>query len=45
MDAIYWVALANALVWLGLGLYISILHSRQRELARRMAQLEAMRDG
>ena len=35
-----WVFLANAVVWLGLGLYLMALHRAQARLAKRLNRLE-----
>lgn len=35
-----WVFLANAAVWLGVGLYLARLHRAQAKLAERLKRLE-----
>lgn len=40
MDAIFWLAVANAIVWIGLGAYLSLLAIKQRQLAQRLKNLE-----
>ena len=40
MDPILWVALANAIVWLGLGLYTCSLAAKQKKLSRRIQMWE-----
>lgn len=40
MDAIYWVACANIVVWLGLGCYVGFLAQNQRNLRRAIEQME-----
>ena len=36
MEAIHWLMAANAALWIGLGLYIFFLTSRQRALEARL---------
>ena len=43
MSTLAWVILANAAVWAGIGGYLALLGLRQRALAARIAQLEALR--
>lgn len=45
MDTLYWLAGANAVVWLGLGFYVAFLAGRERALARRLDQWEGDRRG
>ncbi len=40
MDAIFWLAAGNAIVWLGLGAYLALLGARQRQLLRQLKNLE-----
>ena len=40
MDDIFWLMAANMVVWLGLGVYLAFLASRQRILKQRLAQWE-----
>lgn len=44
MDALTWVVVANAAVWIGLGAYIAFLDAGRRRLAARIALMEG-RDG
>lgn len=40
MEAISWLAAANAAIWLGIGGYVAFLARKQCELRRRMHNLE-----
>lgn len=44
MDAIFWLAAANAIVWLGLGAYIALLAAKQRQILRQLKTLENRHD-
>ena len=44
MDPIFWLAAANALIWIALGAYISLLAIKQRQLALRLKSLESEHD-
>lgn len=45
MDNIgYWLFLANAIVWIGLGCYLIFLGLGQKRLAENLRQLEILRD-
>ena len=43
MTDLYWVLAANAVVWLGLGLYLARLCRARARLTRRLRQLDARR--
>lgn len=45
MSATYWLVAANAVVWVGLGMYLIILGRRQYSLNNRLQQLENLKDG
>lgn len=45
MDAITWLFAANAIIWLGIGVYAAFLGNRQRNLAKQLRQLEMMGNG
>ena len=40
MTALHWLMAANAVLWIGLGLYMAFLASSQKKLERRLAQWE-----
>ena len=40
MSDVAWLAVAFGVVWLALGLYLLSIHSRQRDLERRIALLQ-----
>ncbi len=42
MDALTWVMLANAAVWLGIGAYVAFLAARQCSLGVRIARMELL---
>lgn len=44
MDAINWLFAANAIIWLGLGCYAAFLGFSQRNISRRLKQMELMRN-
>lgn len=44
MDAVFWLACANAAIWLGIGGYVAFLAICQRKLARQLKDLEQCRD-
>ncbi len=44
MDTIIWLAIANALIWCGIGGYIAFLASSQRRIAQRLNHLELLRN-
>lgn len=37
MDSLWWLVIANASVWLGLGGYVAFLGLRQKSLAKALA--------
>lgn len=43
MDIWVWLMAANAVVWIGFGVYLAFLGFRQRALTARLAQWELMR--
>lgn len=44
MDSSTWLLMANAAVWLGIGGYLFLLASNQRQLDRRIRQMELLKD-
>lgn len=44
MDSLIAVIAANIVVWLGLGCYLAFLGLRQRQIARRLKQLELLEE-
>ena len=42
MDTIVWLAVANAVFWIGLGAYLAFLALEQRAISVRLAQWEAL---
>ena len=42
MDTIVWLAVANAVFWIGLGAYLAFLALEQRAISARLAQWEAL---
>lgn len=40
MDITWWLIIANAAVWLGIGAYLVFLGARQKRLAESLRQLE-----
>ncbi len=44
MNDIFWLAAANAVVWFGLGSYIAYLATRQRQIIRKIKNLELIND-
>lgn len=44
MDAIFWLVVANAIIWIGLGAYVAFLASRQNALARQLKLVEHEHD-
>ena len=45
MDIQTWVVLTGAVVWLGLGAYVSFVALQQRQLRQRLDQLEILNNG
>ena len=44
MDTLYWVLLANAAVWLGLGAYLACVAARGAALEKRLRHMEMLDD-
>ncbi len=44
MQALTWLMLANAALWLGLGGYLAFMQRTQKNLEKRMALLEGIHD-
>lgn len=42
MEAMTWIIVTNAIVWIGIGAYVAFLAARQRALALRLSQLEML---
>lgn len=42
--ALVWLVAAGAAIWLGIGCYLALLAARQSSLARRIRQMEIVRD-
>jgi CcmD family protein len=42
MDTVVWLAVANAVLWIGLGAYLAFLALEQRSISARLAQWEAL---
>ena len=42
MDTLTWVVLTNAVVWLGLGAYVTFVALQQKQLRQRLEQLEIL---
>lgn len=40
-DPVFWLAVAGASVWVGVGAYLAFLGARQKTLTRRVRTLEA----
>ena len=45
MDTLTWVVLTNAVVWLGLGVYMTFVALQQKQLRQRLDQLEILNNG
>ncbi|MDR3320320.1 MAG: CcmD family protein [Desulfovibrio sp.] len=43
MDTIVWLAITNAVVWIGLGTYLVFLTLEQRAISARLRQWEKLR--
>ena len=44
MEPLYYVILAGIIVWLSIGIYVSVLGLKQNALAARIARLEALQE-
>ena len=44
MTAVTWLIVANAALWIGLGLYVARMATAQKKLERRVAQWEMEND-
>ena len=44
MTAVTWLIVANAALWIGLGLYVARMGAAQKKLERRVAQWEMEND-
>lgn len=42
MDAIFWLAAANAVIWIGTGFYLFFLAYNQKTLSLRIKQMELL---
>lgn len=44
MDMTWWLIIANAAVWLGIGGYLAFLGARQKNIAQQIRQLELVQN-
>lgn len=43
-SALSWLTAAGAAIWLGIGCYVALLAAKQAAIARRLRQMEQMRN-